>query len=117
MRQWYARKSAAERRAWVLARDPEKVRAADTARYERDKPKRMAVAAAHADPAHKAANTAVSNALRDGRLTKGPCEMRAHGGCRGRIEAHHDDYDAPLDVRWLCKEHHMQAHDRSLTPF
>ncbi len=44
MREWYQRKTAEERRALVLRRDPEKVRAADRARYQRDKPKRIELA-------------------------------------------------------------------------
>lgn len=27
-----------------------------------------------------------------------------------KIEAHHDDYSKPLEVRWLCKYHHICAH-------
>src|SRR3954467_5752180 len=112
MRDWYQRKTPAQRRAWVLRRDPEKVRASDMARYQRDKPKRITQAKAQQDPYEQVARQAVSNALRDGRLTKGSCEL-AGASCRGRIEAHHDDYDRPLEVRWLCKEHHMREHERS----
>ena len=27
-----------------------------------------------------------------------------------KTHAHHDDYDKPLNVRWLCAEHHRQWH-------
>lgn len=27
-------------------------------------------------------------------------------------EAHHPDYDRPMDVRWLCRRHHKAVHAR-----
>ena len=52
-----------------------------------------------------AARNAVSNALRDGRLTPLPCFI-----CGEKSEAHHPDYSRPLDVVWLCPPHHKQTH-------
>ena len=31
-------------------------------------------------------------------------------GVEGRIEAHHEDYSKPLEVIWLCRVHHVEAH-------
>jgi hypothetical protein len=56
-------------------------------------------------PKRKKANTAVGNAIRDGRLKKQPCWV-----CGEKAVAHHADYDRPLDVVWLCQGHHKQAH-------
>ena len=56
-------------------------------------------------PNRKRANTAVTNAVRDGRLKKQPCWV-----CGSKAVAHHPDYDRPLDVVWLCQPHHKQAH-------
>jgi hypothetical protein len=52
------------------------------------------------------ANCAVSNALRDGRLVKQPCEVCGSTD----VQAHHDDYSKPLEVRWLCFVHHRELH-------
>lgn len=52
------------------------------------------------------ANNAVNNALRDGRITKLPCEVCGNK----RSQAHHDDYRSPLKVRWLCFKHHREIH-------
>ena len=58
------------------------------------------------NPKKKRASNMVSNAVRDGKLIKQPCEKCGHK----KVEAHHDDYDKPLDVRWLCKKHHHEHH-------
>jgi hypothetical protein len=47
----------------------------------------------------------VSNAIRTGRLARQGCEV-----CGDRAHAHHDDYSKPLDVRWLCSQHHTDHH-------
>lgn len=59
------------------------------------------------NPKKYQAHTAVGNALRDNKLTKGPCE---ECGTIENICGHHDDYDKPLEVRWLCSQHHSQWH-------
>jgi len=28
-----------------------------------------------------------------------------------KAEAHHGDYTKPLEVQWLCKEHHWAHHN------
>lgn len=50
-------------------------------------------------------------AIRRGVLVRGPCAA-GPVGCRGSVEAHHDDYSRPLAVRWLCRFHHREAHAR-----
>ena len=57
-------------------------------------------------PDRYTARTAVSNALRDGRLVKLPCRV-----CKSvKSEAHHDDYSKPLEVDWLCRKCHRKLH-------
>jgi hypothetical protein len=58
------------------------------------------------------ARTAVSNALRDGRLKRKPC---AECGTKKRVQAHHHDYKKPLEVTWLCfKCHREHAHGQTV---
>ena len=52
------------------------------------------------------AKDAVKRAVKAGKLVKGPCEQCG----KVRVHGHHDDYDKPLVVRWLCPEHHKQWH-------
>lgn len=66
----------------------------------------------HANPERIKARNAVSNALRDGRLERQPCEV-----CGSRAEAHHLDYARLLDVKWLCKRHHERKHHKADPPF
>ena len=52
------------------------------------------------------ARDVVCHAIKDGRITRGNC-----GVCgKTNAEAHHEDYNKPLDIVWLCKEHHKQRH-------
>lgn len=59
-------------------------------------------------PERYAAHTAVNNAIRDGKLKKGMCEVCGSENSQG----HHDDYSKPLDVRWLCPIHHADVHKK-----
>lgn len=54
------------------------------------------------------AHNSVNYAVRTGTLLKKVCEV-----C-GSVEskAHHDDYLRPLDVRWLCQQHHSEWHSK-----
>lgn len=88
-------KDAASKTAWsrrYYAANRERVLAIKRAWIERNPEKRKA-------------QVAVSNALRDGRLKRQPCEV-----CGAEAQAHHDDYTRRLDVRWLCVTHHKEAH-------
>lgn len=80
--------------------------------YERRReqtPERRAAKAEYArrhrknNPDKYGARTAVSNALRDGRLARQPCKV-----CGGRAQAHHADYGKPLEVDWLCFRDHRE---------
>ena len=52
------------------------------------------------------AHSAVSNAIRRGLLVRLPCVRCGDE----KSLAHHEDYDKPLDVMWLCQPCHKQRH-------
>jgi predicted aminopeptidase len=117
-----------QRRKWIAARDPEKVRASDRARYERDKKKRRAAAKKYISTErgklsklagcarwskanrHKTrAQCTARRAKYAGKLKQGGCEVC---GTNERVHGHHDDYTKPLNVRWLCPVHHSEHHKK-----
>lgn len=57
------------------------------------------------------AHNLVNNGIRDGKISsKNSCEE-----CFSEfsVEAHHDDYSKPLDVRWLCALCHKRWHSEN----
>ncbi len=87
-------------------------RAAARARYARSERGALALGKAKRqwsarNPDKRRCQYAVANALRDGRLVKGPCEVC---GTADSVQGHHDDYSRPLEVRWLCVTHHAEHH-------
>lgn len=44
--------------------------------------------------------------VKRGLIQKGPCETC---GCAD-VQGHHVDYNKPLEVRWLCRTHHLAEH-------
>lgn len=57
-------------------------------------------------PERKVAKNITSIAIRDKKLTKQPCEICGEV----EVQAHHEDYSKPLEVRWLCIKHHNEHH-------
>lgn len=57
------------------------------------------------------ARVKVSSSIRRKKITKKPCEFCGDVN----VQAHHDDYSKPLDVRWFCKKHHSEI-EREVKP-
>lgn len=60
------------------------------------------------DRRYNIAHTSVARAVRKGVLIVEPCQ---YCGREDKVHAHHDDYDKPLDVMWLCPPCHRKRHD------
>lgn len=59
-----------------------------------------------AHPLEVLAHQYVRSAIRRGLLSREPCEV-----CGAEtVDAHHDDYEQPRKVRWLCRLHHKRHH-------
>lgn len=83
---------AANARAWRAA-NPDKVKVINQ-RIKEKYPERVK------------ARMAVTHAITAGILVRQPCEV-----CGAtEVHGHHDDYGNPLEVRWLCSEHHTEHH-------
>lgn len=58
------------------------------------------------NPKKRSAHILVGNSIRSGKLIPEVCSVC---GC-AEVHAHHCDYDKPLEVDWLCSEHHNDWH-------
>lgn len=43
--------------------------------------------------------------IKRGNIKKQPCIK-----CGAFAEMHHEDYDKPLEIIWLCRKHHLELH-------
>jgi len=60
------------------------------------------------NPEKQKAHRIYSNEVKKGNIIKGSCEVCG----KKKVDAHHDDYSKPLDVRYLCRLHHMEHHSK-----
>jgi hypothetical protein len=61
------------------------------------------------DTAKTRARNAAQARVRRGKVQRQPCEV-----CGAvEVEMHHEDYDKPLEVRWLCRKHHRELHRKA----
>lgn len=60
----------------------------------------------------KKAREIFNHYVRDKHIEKQPCEVCG----KSETEAHHDNYDKPLVVRWLCFDCHRRWHKENDNP-
>lgn len=53
----------------------------------------------------------VTNSIRRGKIKRG-ITCNQCGTSQGKMEAHHEDYNKPLEVIWLCFKCHKQKHGK-----
>lgn len=98
------RKLSAEKRKRWIAEDPDYLR--------RDSERVSAYNAKHLSETRtkKLAQRAVRTAVESGRLVKSYfCECCGSGG---RLDGHHENYNKPLEVIWLCRMCHQLIHTK-----
>lgn len=61
-----------------------------------------------AHPKQTWAHQCLRSALKRGLIIQEPCQECGDPNS----EAHHPDYDRPMDVVWLCRAHHKAEHRR-----
>lgn len=92
----------------------EKVRAYDKARAKEPHRAKLAAEVNKAwraeDARRSKAHGAVASAIRKGLLVSTPCIRCGEQ----KSLAHHEDYDKPLEVMWLCQPCHKQRHKEIL---
>lgn len=60
-------------------------------------------------PTERKVRSKTDRAISSGKLVRRPCEICGNP----KTDAHHDDYNKPLEVRWLCRSCHKKWHDNN----
>ena len=64
------------------------------------------------NPEKRGAKTAVNNAIRMGKMAKP--DICSECFEEGVIQGHHEDYNKPLNVIWLCPPCHLRKHRKDI---
>ena len=102
------RSHIARRKCYYLThKAQEDRRTAEWRRRNADRVKAIRIRQHRLYPDKIIARDVVAQSVRSGRMQPQPCVI-----CRSssHLEAHHLDYSKPLDVRWLCRQHHVRIH-------
>lgn len=85
-------------------------RAANKKDYKRNKKRQKKFNKEIAFTMERVSHMIVARGLRNFEIEPHPCEV-----CDSmeNVVAHHDDYSKPLVVRWLCRTHHKEWHDKN----
>ncbi len=63
------------------------------------------------NPEKRTAHMRLNAQISSGKMKRAKCEV-----CEAdKVDAHHDDYSKPLEVRWFCRRHHKAHHLTNLT--
>lgn len=97
-------------REWERVRAYDRMRASQPHRVAANRETAKEWRAEH--PNRRSAQVSAGNAIRSGKLVRWPvCSVPTCD--EPRPQAHHPDYDQPLEVVWLCASHHKLAHAAS----
>lgn len=95
----------------IRARKTEKLRRYEAKRNKNPERRKMLVEVNRRQrakfPEKDHARKCVEKALRQGALQRLPCIICGNP----KAEGHHEDYDKPLEVTWLCRKHHTHLHE------
>lgn len=78
----------------------------DRARSKTPKRRKQLAESKERYPVKEKSRQRLHTAIARGKAVRRPCEVCGNP----RTDAHHDDYAKPLQVRWLCRLHHMRLH-------
>jgi len=58
------------------------------------------------NPEKVRAHQSLNRKIKSGEIKREPCQICG----KIKVHAHHEDYNKPLEVVWLCPAHHQQLH-------
>jgi hypothetical protein len=77
----------------------------------KDKVRKYALEAKKRNPQKAKARMLLNSAVKSGKILKMNCQI-----CNlPYSEAHHTNYEKPLEVIWLCRKHHIEQHKKEAT--